>query len=157
MVIRDYPQTIKIGYEGGHERKGCLDSTQNDELVMMKALKMYLILGMGTEGGRIWAIIARDGTINVIMGIMVIYPTKVAKATTCTQRSIRDGLLSSECELWVEEELSVLVRRKSMQCKMAPPQGGLGKPWGSMDLAGSRGKGKDNIWKGKRVATWAQL
>ena len=51
MVIQDYPQTIKTGYEGGHERKGCSDSTWAAELVMMKALKMDLVRGTRMKGG----------------------------------------------------------------------------------------------------------
>ena len=104
---------------------------------MMKALKMYLMCSTRTEGGWIWGIIAQDGTVNAFMGIMVIYPTKVVEATTYAQKRNRDRLLSLECELWEEGESSVLVRRKSMQCKMAPPQGGLGKLRGILGLARS--------------------
>ena len=83
MVIRDYHQTIKTGYEGGHERKGRSESTWIVELGMMNALKMYPMRGTGMEGGWIWSIISQDGIINAFMGILVIYPNKVVEATTC--------------------------------------------------------------------------
>ena len=48
--------------------------------MVMKTPVLNPMQGTGTEGGLIWVIIAHDGAINSLMGVVFIYKTRVAMA-----------------------------------------------------------------------------
>ena len=97
--IRAYPHSIKRRYKGVLERNGSKVYTQTNDLVMMNILTLNPMRGTGTKGGWIWVIISLEGTVNSFMGGLIIYSTKVSKATSCVQRRAQVRLLRLEGEL----------------------------------------------------------
>ena len=81
------------------ERKGSSVFTWTGDAVVMKTLMLNPMRGTGTKGGWIWVIIARDGTVNPLMGGLIIYSTKVAEATSYGQVRAQARVLSLDGDL----------------------------------------------------------
>ena len=116
----------------------------------MQTLVMILRRGTGAKGGRIWIIIGHDGVVKSLMGVVVIYKTRIAMAAAYDQGSAQARLLSINEEMKKGDGASARKENKVELRKMAPPRGSVGG-------TGQQGKREDRDGNGKRVATWGQL
>ena len=56
--------------------------------MVMKTPVLNPMRGTWMEGGRIWVIIAHDGAVNSLMGVVFIYKTRVAMAIAYVKGSM---------------------------------------------------------------------